>query len=121
MVSRPAEASLLSVAASLYRWALMSVCMQWFGDLVTPEWWGEVWLKEGLASYFEALGATAANPNLAVLDTFYGDKVSKALDADARNSSNHPLVNPEGMLLHVSSWHLGTVCAVMNLTLSFGC
>ena len=91
----------------------MSVCMQWFGDLVTPEWWGEVWLKEGFASYFEALGATAANPNLAVLDTFYGDKISKALDTDARNSSNNPLVSPEGMLLHSSSWHLGTVPAVL--------
>jgi aminopeptidase N len=83
----------------------MSVCVQWFGDLVTPEWWGELWLKEGLASYFEALGATAANPDLAVLDTFYGDETSKALDADARNNSNHPLVNPEGMLLGMSSWH----------------
>ncbi len=73
-------------------------CMQWFGDLVTPDWWGEVWLKEGFASYFEALGATAANPNLAVLETFYGDETSRALVADAKNSSNHALVKTKGVL-----------------------
>lgn len=60
------------------------------------EWWGELWLNEGFATYIEALGGLAARPDLALMDTFYGDVTRGALAEDARNGSNHALARLQG-------------------------
>uniref|UniRef100_A0A3B5LLW4 glutamyl aminopeptidase n=1 Tax=Xiphophorus couchianus TaxID=32473 RepID=A0A3B5LLW4_9TELE len=35
---------------------------QWFGNIVTMDWWDDLWLNEGFASFFEYIGVEEAEP-----------------------------------------------------------
>lgn len=80
--------------------------MQWFGDTVTFAFWGDLWLAEGLATYFENVGGEAAAAGSDFLDRFYADSVTRCLDHDAAAGATHPLATNASGVVRMSavSW-----------------
>ncbi|KAL0193595.1 hypothetical protein M9458_011891, partial [Cirrhinus mrigala] len=62
---------------------------QWFGNLVTMQWWNDLWLNEGFAKFMEFVSVNITNPELQVEDYFLG-KCFEAMEVDCLSSS-HPV------------------------------
>jgi alanyl aminopeptidase len=59
---------------------------QWFGDLVTMEWWDDLWLNESFATWMEAKAADQWNPKTeAEIDLTAG--MSWTMEEDAKSSA----------------------------------
>src|SRR5690606_6173466 len=63
---------------------------QWFGNLVTMEWWTDLWLNEGFASWIEYLAVDELFPEWRVWDQFVSDEYLPGMALDSLNSS-HPV------------------------------
>lgn len=47
---------------------------QWYGNLVTMEWWNDLWLNEGFASWVENLGLNRTHPewrHVSLIDSMF--------------------------------------------------
>ncbi|XP_077135083.1 glutamyl aminopeptidase [Ranitomeya variabilis] len=64
---------------------------QWFGNIVTMDWWDDLWLNEGFASYFEYSGVNSAEPTWNMLDQILIDDLLPVMKDDALLSS-HPII-----------------------------
>lgn len=91
----------VSAASNKQRVAIVvahELAHQWFGNLVTPSWWTDLWLNEGFASYMEYVGVDAVEPTWKPMDQFVVNEIHSVFGLDALSTS-HPVSikveNPE--------------------------
>ncbi|KAJ3322374.1 Aminopeptidase 2 mitochondrial [Boothiomyces sp. JEL0866] len=63
---------------------------QWFGNLVTMDWWKELWLNEGFATYVGIFAVDKNFPEWKTFDEFVGENMGMAFSLDGLRSS-HPI------------------------------
>ncbi|CAE8641584.1 unnamed protein product, partial [Polarella glacialis] len=66
---------------------------QWFGNLVTMEWWEDLWLNEGFANWMQTFAADELFPEWQIWESYVGTEQQRALQLDALRSS-HPIQVP---------------------------
>nr|XP_054751967.1 aminopeptidase N-like isoform X2 [Lytechinus pictus] len=66
---------------------------QWFGNLVTPIWWDDLWLNEGFASYVEYLGVDYVEPDWGMREQFVVVDLQSVFEPDSLGTS-HPVRVP---------------------------
>jgi aminopeptidase N len=56
---------------------------QWFGDLVTMQWWDDLWLNESFASVMEYYAVDSIHPEYKIFESFFTGDCYAALLRDA--------------------------------------
>lgn len=63
---------------------------QWFGNLVTMEWWTHLWLNEGFASFIEYLAIDHVFPEWDIWTQFVSSEMGTAYSLDSLKNT-HPI------------------------------
>ncbi|TLS25061.1 hypothetical protein PpBr36_07516 [Pyricularia pennisetigena] len=66
---------------------------QWFGNLVTMDWWDELWLNEGFATWAGWLATDYLHPDWNVWPQFVNEGMGMAFELDSIRAS-HPIQVP---------------------------
>eukprot|EP00996_Jenningsia_fusiforme_P000137 NODE_1098_length_1706_cov_26.131563_g974_i0.p1 GENE.NODE_1098_length_1706_cov_26.131563_g974_i0~~NODE_1098_length_1706_cov_26.131563_g974_i0.p1 ORF type:complete len:547 (+),score=123.18 NODE_1098_length_1706_cov_26.131563_g974_i0:69-1643(+) len=66
---------------------------QWFGNLVTMEWWDDLWLNEGFATWMQNFAIDRVFPDWRLWDQFAVEGQALALHLDSLRTS-HPIQVP---------------------------
>lgn len=76
----------------------------WFGNLVTMEWWTDLWLNEGFARFMEFKCLEVIRPQFRPWSKFVCDVLYTALKIDTPISKSHPVelvcIDPD----HINSY-----------------
>ncbi|KAI8803620.1 peptidase family M1-domain-containing protein [Cladochytrium replicatum] len=66
------------------------IAHQWFGNLVTMEWWNDLWLNEGFATFLGIMAADALFPEWDMWTNFVANELAGGLRVDSMRSG-HPI------------------------------
>ncbi|XP_041764059.1 membrane alanyl aminopeptidase-like [Anopheles merus] len=69
------------------------IAHQWFGDLVTCEWWDVTWLNEGFARYYQYYGTALVETEWDLDHQFVVEQLQSVMQMDSLRST-HPMTHP---------------------------
>lgn len=69
------------------------IAHQYTGNLVTCDWWDEIWLNEGMARYLQYYGVSFYDPSMRSIDRLYSHEQLYML-ANDDHINTHPIIQP---------------------------